>query len=153
MKNTILAFLCLLSLHVAAQTITTDPALQQAYLPKEVKGLSIGIRITALKTVRPNANIPADGILGYYEEHFTAGDISNITYQTAGEDSAVYEFIIEYKSREKAIAIAKQLYKTPNAVEKEFPLSWKIKLKDGLVLKCWVYKNKICIGDNRQFDH
>jgi hypothetical protein len=153
MKNTFLAFLCLLSLSVAAQNITIDPALQQAYLPKEVKGLSIGMTITALKAAHPKANIPADGILGYYEERFTTGDIVDITYQTAGEDSAVYEFIIEYKSKEKAIAIAKQLYKTPNAAEKGFPLSWKFKLKDGLVLKCWIYKNKICIGDNRQFDY
>ena len=153
MKNTFLAFLCLLTLNVAAQTITIDPALQQKYLPKEVKGLNIGMTITALKAVRPNANISADAVLGNYEEYFTTGDITDITYQTAGDDSAVYEFIIEYKSTEKAIAIAKQLYKTPNAVEKGFPLSWKIKLNDGLVLKCWVYKNKICIGDNRQFDY
>jgi hypothetical protein len=153
MKNIVLAFLCLLSLSATAQTITIDPALQQAYLPKEVKGLNIGMTITALKAAHPNANIPADGILGYYEEHFTTGDISKITYQTAGEDSAVYEFIIEYRNNEKATAIAKHLYKTPNAVENGFPLSWKFKLKDGLVLKCWIFRNKICIGDNRQFDY
>ena len=153
MKNILLAFLCLLSLDVAAQTITIDPALQQAYLPKEVKGLNIGMTITALKAVHPGAAIPADGILGYYEEHFTAGDIAKITYQTAGDDSAVYEFIIEYRNKEKATAIAKQLYKTPNAVENGFPLSWKFKLNDGMVLKCWIFKNKICIGDNRQFEY
>jgi hypothetical protein len=153
MKNIFLAFLCLLTLNIAAQTITIDPALQQQYLPKAIKGLNIGMTITALKAAHPNASIPTDGILGYYEEHFTTGDITEITYQTAGDDSAVYEFIIEYKSTEKAIAIAKQLYKTPNAVEKGFPLSWKIKLNDGLVLKCWIFKNKICIGDNRQFDY
>lgn len=153
MKNTFLAFLCLLSLSAAAQTITIDPALQQAYLPKAVKGLNIGMTVTALKAARPNAAIPADALLGNYEERFTSGDITDITYQTTGEDSTVYEFIIEYKSQEKAIATAKQLFKTPNAAEKGFPLNWKFKLKDGLVLKCWVYKNKICIADNRQFDY
>jgi hypothetical protein len=153
MKNIILAFLCLLSLNAAAQILAIDPALQHSYLPKEVKGLNIGMTITALKTIHPGAAIPADGILGYYEEHFTTGDISKITYQTAGEDSVVYEFIIEYRNNEKATAIAKQLYKTPNAVENGFPLSWKFKLKDGLVLKCWIFRNKICIADNRQFDY
>ena len=153
MKNIFLGFLCLLTLNVAAQTITIDPALQQKYLPKQIKGLSIGMTITALKAAHPNAGIPTDGILGYYEERFTTGDITDITYQTAGDDSAVYEFIIEYKSTAKAIAIAKQLYGAPNAVQKGFPLSWKIKLNDGLVLKCWIFKNKICIGDNRQFDY
>ena len=153
MKNNVLAFLCLLTFSAAAQTITIDPALEQAYLPKAVKGLNIGMTITALKAARPKANIPADALLGNYEERFTAGDITGITYQTAGEDSAVYEFIIEYKSKEKAIAVAKQLYKAPNAAEQGFPMNWKFKLKDGLVLKCWVYKNKICIGDNRQFEY
>jgi hypothetical protein len=152
MKYLPVILLCFFIMPLNAQKITIDSSLQKKYLPAPVKGLYIGMPLNELKTLRPNAAIPADAVLDNYEESFGTGDVKNITYNLLNTDSSVYEFIVEFSSKAKAIALAKQLYKKPNAPEKGFPLTWKIKLKDGFTLRCWIYESKICIADNRQFN-
>lgn len=152
MKQLVVILLCFFSIHAMAQPTSIEPKLQKPYLPAQVKGLYIGMPLSELKSARPNAAIPADALLNNYQENFASGDVKNITYSILDADSSVYEFIVEFRNKAKAIALAKQLYKKPNAAEKGFPLSWKIKLKDGLVLRCWIYESKICIGDGRQFN-
>jgi hypothetical protein len=149
MRYLLISFICLAGFALNAQTI--DPALQTKFLPKELKGLYIGMSKETLAEIHPSAVVPENSVLGYPEESFKAGDIKAITYQTESDSGTVYEFIIEYRSTAKAIAIAKQLFKKPNDVSKNFPLAWKIPLKDGLTLKCWIFRSKICIADARQF--
>ncbi len=143
---------CMILLTGIISNAQTKTASQQSkYLPKELKGLYIGMNTADLQSLHPNAKVPDNSVMGYPEESFAKGDIKNITYQTMSDSAKVYEFIIEYRSTAKAIAIAKQLYKKPNDVSGKFPLAWEFKTEDGLTLKIWIYKNKICIIDGSQF--
>jgi hypothetical protein len=124
--------------------------LQKPYLPVEVQNLYIGMNLEALKKIRPKMQKPADAFDENYVENFPAGTVKKITSQLL-EDKTVYEFTIEYRDEAKAIEVAKQMYHAPNDASSQLPLKWEFQLSDGLTLKCWVFRNKICIADSRQF--
>jgi hypothetical protein len=146
MRYLLLCIFCAASFTSIAQDQAT---LQAKYLPKEVKNLYIGISKDDLQKLRPE--VKETNVLGYPEENFKKGDIKTITYQINSDNNSVYEFILEYRNTAKAIATAKQLFKKPNDVSKKFPLAWKIKIDDTLTLKCWIFNNKICVADEKQF--
>jgi hypothetical protein len=146
MRYLLLCIFCAASFISIAQDQAT---LQAKYLPKEVKNLYIGISKDDLQKLRPT--LKETEVMGYPEETFKKGDIKTITYQIDSDSNTVYEFILEYRSAVKAIAVAKQLFKKPNDVSKQFPLAWKIKIDDALTLKCWIFNNKICIADEKEF--
>ena len=150
MRYLLIPFLCLIALNSIAQNTTIDGALQKPYLPKEVKDLYVGIpKADAMKLHKAMA-VTKKSLFGYPDEIFKTGDVKMISYQLTG-DSIVSEFIIEYRSEAKAIAIAKKMYKNTNDPSTGFQYSWLFPLKDGLILKIWIYKNKICITETRLF--
>lgn len=154
MKSLIIAILTCFSLSLFAQN---NSAKQQQYLPKEVKGLYLGMPEAALKKARPKVDITNDDINGY--EKFAKGDVKQVNYQVTFVDKVqepekeryLYEFIVEYKSKSKAIAIAKQLFKKHKPIKSDFEYEWEIKIDDTLTLKCWIYNSKICIADKKEF--
>ena len=149
MRLLIIGIFCLASFTVMAQGQPVQPALQVKYLPKEIKDLYIGMSKEELQ--KRHQALKESDVLGYPEENFEKGNVKTITYQFNNDSNSLYEFIVEYRNEATAIAIAKKLYKLPNDVSKNFPLAWKIKLQDGLTLKCWIFHNKICIADESQF--
>ncbi|MBP6432760.1 MAG: hypothetical protein KA319_13430 [Ferruginibacter sp.] len=154
MKSLLVVTLAFFSLWSSAQN---NSAKQQQYLPKEVKGLYLGMPETALKKARPKVAISNDDINGY--EKFVKGDVKEVSYQVTFVDKEqnpdteryLYEFIVEYKTKAKAIAIAKQLFKKHKPVESQFDYEWEIKVDDNLTLKCWIFNSKICIADKKEF--
>ncbi len=135
------------SIQLFGQDITINPALQKKYLPAVIKNTFIGMSSDSLQKARSKYN-PA--LLESYVELHNKKGIVDITYQVLN-DGTLYECIIEYKDVAMAESVAKKLYGKPNNASESFPLEWKFPLADGLVLKCWVYKNRVCIADMRQF--
>ncbi|MBY0480107.1 MAG: hypothetical protein K2Q21_02030 [Chitinophagaceae bacterium] len=130
--------------------ININPNLQKKYLPTEIQNLYIGMNQDAIKKLRPKMQMPKDAYDNNLIENFSTGTIKQITCMML-PDKTVDEFIVEYRDEAKALEVAKQMYHTPNDVSAELPLKWEFKLSDGLILKCWVFRNKICIADSRQF--
>lgn len=130
--------------------LTIVPSLQKQYLPVEIQNMHIGMSQDLVKKLRPKIPIPADANEDNLVENFTTGAVKQLTCQMLA-DKTVYEFIVEYRDEAKAVAVAKQMYHAPNDASSELPLKWEFKLSDGLILKCWVFRNKICIADSRQF--
>lgn len=126
------------------------PNLQKKYLPTEIQNLHIGMNQDAIKKLRPKMQISTNASDSNLIENFSTGPIKQITCSMLS-DKTTYEFIVEYREEAKAIAIAKQMYHNPNDPSSALPLKWEFKLSDGLILKCWVFRNKICIADSRQF--
>ena len=151
MRYLLISLLSLISISCMAQVNKINPALQKPYLPQQLKGLYIGMPKQDAMKKHKAMRVPKNSGFGYPEENFKSGDVKQIVCQPTSEDSTIYEFIVEYRSTSKAIAIAKKLFGTPNDTSKQFPLGWKIKLGDGLILKCWIFSNKICIADSTQF--
>jgi hypothetical protein len=154
MKSLIVTILTCFSLSLFAQN---NSAKQQQYLPKEIKGLYLGMLEAALKKARPKIDITNDDINGF--EKFTKGDVKQVNYQVTFVDKEqnpdkeryLYEFIVEYKTKAKAITIAKQLFKKYKSVSSQFDYEWEIKIDDTLTLKCWIFNSKICIADKKEF--
>jgi hypothetical protein len=130
--------------------ISINPSLQKKYLPNEIQDLFIGMSLNKLKATRPKMALPKDAFGINYVENFSTGAIKTITCQLL-DDSTVYEFTVEYRDEAKANSLAKEMYHEPNDPSSSLPQKWEFKLSDGLVLKCWVFRNKICIADSRQF--
>lgn len=151
MRYLLISLLSLISFCGIAQVSKINPDLQKPYLPKEVKGLYIGMPKQGAMKIHKSMRVPKNSVVGYPEENFKSGDVKQITCQVLSDDNTVYEFIVEYRSTAKAITVAKKLFGQPNDASEKFPLGWKIRLDDGLVLKCWIFNNKLCIADSRQF--
>jgi len=151
MRYLLISLLSVISFCAVAQVGKINPALQKPYLPKEVKGLYIGMPKQDAMKLHKAMRVQRNPGLEYPVENFKTGDVKKITCQVTNEDNTVYQFIVEYRSTAKAIAIAKKLFGEVNDASGKFPLGWEIKLDDGLVLKCWIFENKICIADSRQF--
>ncbi len=147
---TVTAFVFLCQLTYAQNINDSNSALQRKYLPVEINKLFIGMKVTQLHKLRPNAVLPTEEFDHNVIEKFKTGNVKEITYQINSDNTTVYEFIVEYRSTAKAIAIAKQMYKATNFASDNFPLRWKFELADGLKLVCYIFKNKICIIDNRE---
>jgi hypothetical protein len=130
--------------------LTIVPSLQKQYLPVEIQNMHIGMSQDLVKKLRPKIQIPSDEHVENLVETFTTGAVKKLSCQML-PNKTVYEFIVEYSDEAKAVAVANQMYHAPNDVSTELPLKWEFKLSDGLILKCWVFRNKICIADSRQF--
>jgi hypothetical protein len=120
--------------------IVINPSLQEAYLPNEVKDLYLGMSVEELNKRHPAAVLSTSK---NWKENFSSGDIEEITYQTEFDSPVVYEFVIKYRSEQKAISVARQLYEKSKTATKN--TKWYIKLKDGLTLNCWIFESKLCI--------
>ncbi len=138
----VLLFLAACSLPSFAQDkIKIDPKLQTKYLTPESSDLYIGAPESIVKTAAAgNKND-----VGNYFKKFTKGDVKEITYQMTSEGS-LYEFIIEYNPDFDLYSMMAKKYGEPNDKD-----AWKFELADGLVLKIWLFRNKLCIIDNSQF--
>ena len=147
-----LAFLLVVVACSTANAQSVNSSLQKKYIPAEVQGLYIKMPVEELRKARPKAVMPSDQFSLDIKEQINSASVKEITCQFAPGDSMVYEFIIEYKTTAKALAIAKQLYKAPNFVNDRFPVRWKFKIDDGLTLVIWVWQNKICIMDAKEME-
>ncbi|MBL0146488.1 MAG: hypothetical protein IPP48_12850 [Chitinophagaceae bacterium] len=115
------------------------------YLVPEVAGLYIGAPEASVQKI---AGIQQTDEINY-EKTFAKGNVQDLTCQvTFSGEKAIYEFIIEYKPGFNLKAMMLKKYGPKNNGDE-----WLIKLKDGLKLKIWQYKNKLCIGDSRQFEN
>jgi hypothetical protein len=154
MKYLLVVILACCSFSLSAQN---NSAKQQQFLPKEVKGLYLGMAEVDLKKARPKVVITNDDINGY--EKITKGDVKQVNYQVTFVDKEqnpdkeryLYEFIVEYKTKAKAIAIAKQIFKKYKPIESQFEYEWEIIIDDTLTLKCWIFNSKLCIADKKEF--
>ncbi len=153
MKKLLIILFVGISLYSQAQN---NSAKQQKYLPKEIKGLYIGMPEPALKKARPKIKITDEDINGH--ESVKSIDVKQVDYQVTFVDKEqnpetirnLYEFIVEYKLKAKAIATAKKLFKGFEVASDRFDNYWEIKIDDTLTLACWIYNNKICIIDKVQ---
>ncbi len=138
----VLLFLAACSLPSFAQDKKKiDPKLQAKYLIPETSDLYIGAPESIVKTAAAGKK----NNVGHYFKKFTKGNVKEITYQMTSEGS-LYEFIIEYKPDFDLYSMMARKYGEPNDNE-----GWKFELADGLVLKIWQFRNKLCIIDNSQF--
>jgi hypothetical protein len=127
-----------------------NPSLQKQYLPAEIQDLYIGMSQKELKQLRPKMKLPTSAFDLDNVEKLSTGKTKQITAQML-ENKSIYEFMVEYQDEATAIFVAKQIYHTAIDTDARFPLQWSFKLADGLILKCWVFKNKLCIADSKQF--
>lgn len=102
MRYLFLIFFCTYSIITNAQGNIT---LQAKFLPKQIKGLYIGISKEDLQKMYPL--VKETNVLGYPQENFEKGKIKSITYQIDSDSNNVYEFILEYRNTARAIATAK----------------------------------------------
>lgn len=147
MKKILILLLVVISLHAAAQqdSLTIDPALQKKYLVSETGTAYIGMPAEQL----PAATMKKD-ILDNYVKKYTKGNVKQITFQVTTGNPQVYEFIIEYSPGFNLTAFMTKKYGTPNSSD-GIGNVWLVPLADGLKLRIWKYKNKLCIADARQF--
>jgi hypothetical protein len=147
MKQLLILLLLITSLHVTAQqdTLAINPALQKKYLIPELGTAYIGMPAEQL----PAATMKKD-ILDNYVKTFAKGTIKQITFQVTTSNPQVYEFIIEYSPAFNLTAFITKKYGTPNSSDAMGNV-WMAPLADGLKLRIWKYKNKLCIADARQF--
>jgi hypothetical protein len=127
-----------------------NPSLQKQYLPVEIQNLYIGMSQKELKQLRPKMQLPTGEYNFSNVEKLNAGRIKQITASML-DDKTIYEFTLDYQDEATAIFVAKQIYRTEIDADARFPHQWTYKLSDGLTLKIWVFKNKICIADSKQF--
>ncbi len=125
--------------------ITIKPALQKKYLPPNFAP-RIGMTEKQIKKLRPGMGI-TKSVLYPKEKTTDLGLIKEVTYQFA--NNGVYEFIFQFSKSttpKQVVDWATKKLGAPNSGDE-----WKFELKDGLVLKIWVFQNKYCVADSRQF--
>ena len=148
MKNFIFfGLIILLFLSLSCVNPKKIACVQRQYLPKVVSNLYIGMPEKKLKKIRGIGHLAVtkNSNLTIIKEELKNDSIPIIQYQF-GKDKKLYEIIVEYSPEISAFDIFKNGLGEPNNGNE-----WQFFLNNNLILKIWIYQNRLCIADNKHF--
>jgi len=122
---------------------------QKSFIPEVVSNLYIGMPLSDFKEARGirNLSVVEGKIITIAKEEYVKDSVSLLQYQFAG-DKKLYEIIVEYVPECDAKARFKLKYGEPNNGKE-----WLFVISKKLKLKIWIYQNRLCIADSKQFNY
>jgi hypothetical protein len=115
---------------------------QLNYIPNTFHNTYLGMPLSEFIKVRKNAVLATEeGFRTTYLEAFEEGDIKSVAYYFGTKGNLpLYEYVIDYHSKEMRDAFVKANLGEPNDGEE-----WRFDSKEGFKIKAWTFNNKLVV--------
>ncbi len=141
-RKVLFMFSIFLLISCSTSKIAKEHSKQLEYIPKAFHNTYLGMPLTAFKQARNNAQLKTDeGFRTTYSEEFNEGDIKQIIYYVGTKDDLpLYEYVIEYHSKEKRDEFVEANLGKPNSGEE-----WRFDSKEGFTIRAWIFSSKLIV--------